>query len=279
MNVEFDPGYGQEPFLSLCQNYPGPEIYDAKDFRVEWGPIFHRGRLDGTARALIIGQDPAQTETVVRRILVGAAGRRTQGFLSKLGLTRSYVLINTFLYSVYGQSGGTHNQNNAQIAAYRNKWFAAVLAPGKVQAVVALGTLADQAWSTWLATPEGAKYKTLPYQHVPHPTSPESSSKGDKTKLAAAMKAMLQKWNTALTALRPSVTADTNPPPFKAYGDSFAPDDLTPIPACDFPAGLPDWMRSDKPWADRTGADAASKRRTITITVPPDVVLPTVGGG
>jgi hypothetical protein len=35
---------------------------------MEWGPILHRGRLDGTARILVIGQDPAQHETVVRRI-------------------------------------------------------------------------------------------------------------------------------------------------------------------------------------------------------------------
>ncbi len=31
-------------------------------FRVEWGPIFLRGRLDGPARVLVIGRDPAQHE-------------------------------------------------------------------------------------------------------------------------------------------------------------------------------------------------------------------------
>src|SRR5215510_10281572 len=98
----FDPGYGSEPFLTLCQEYPGADVYPPARFRVEWGPIFHRGRLDGTARVLIIGQDPAQHETVIRRILVGEAGRRLQGFLAKLGITQSYVLVNTFLYSVYG---------------------------------------------------------------------------------------------------------------------------------------------------------------------------------
>ena len=38
----------------------------------------------------------------MRRILVGEAGRRVQGLLAKLGITRSYVFVNTFLYSVYG---------------------------------------------------------------------------------------------------------------------------------------------------------------------------------
>ncbi|XUJ36942.1 hypothetical protein ACQ5SK_22035 [Bradyrhizobium japonicum] len=95
------------------------------------GADLHRGRLDGSARVLVVGQDPAQHETIVRRILVGTAGRRTQGFLAKLGITRSYVMVNTFLYSVYGQSGGNKHKNEPGIVDYRNKWFKAVLAPGR----------------------------------------------------------------------------------------------------------------------------------------------------
>src|SRR5512147_792397 len=102
MTHPFDPGYFQEPFGTLASDYPGLDVYPPDQFRVEWGPIFHRGRLDGSARVLVIGQDPAQHETVVRRILVGEAGRRLQGLLARLGITRSYVIVNTFLYSVYG---------------------------------------------------------------------------------------------------------------------------------------------------------------------------------
>jgi uracil-DNA glycosylase len=72
----FDPGYVAEPFLTLCAHYPEADVYPPEQFRFEWGPIFHRGRLDGSARVLVIGQDPAQHETVVRRILVGEAWRR-----------------------------------------------------------------------------------------------------------------------------------------------------------------------------------------------------------
>ena len=75
----FDPGYVAEPYLALCAEYPEADVYPSDQFRLEWGPIFHRGRLDGSARVLIIGQDPAQHETIVRRILVGEAGRRVQG--------------------------------------------------------------------------------------------------------------------------------------------------------------------------------------------------------
>src|SRR2546421_1605633 len=106
MANEFDPGYAGEPFRTLCMEYPGSDVYPAADFRFEWGPIFHRGRLDGSARILVLGQDPAAHEAVVRRILVGEAGQRAQGFLAKLGITKSYVLVNTFLYSVFCQGGG-----------------------------------------------------------------------------------------------------------------------------------------------------------------------------
>ena len=102
------------------------------DFRIEWGPVFHRGRLDGSATVLLIGQDPAANEAIVRRILVGVAGKRTQGLLRKLGLTRSYVMVNTFLYSVYGQQGGEKHRNDPKIAAYRHQWLDALLV-GKSQ--------------------------------------------------------------------------------------------------------------------------------------------------
>ncbi|MCY7365706.1 MAG: hypothetical protein LH469_10435 [Frankiaceae bacterium] len=52
----FDDGYGREPFRSLVEQYPGEDVYRPQDFRTEWGPVFHRGRLDGTARVLVIGQ-------------------------------------------------------------------------------------------------------------------------------------------------------------------------------------------------------------------------------
>ena len=111
----FDPGYFAEPLLTLCAEYPESNVYPSGQFRIEWGPIFHRGRLDGSARILVIGQDPAQHETVVRRILVGEAGQRVQGLLAKLGVTRSYVFINTYLYSVYGsvKTATSHDGDDA----------------------------------------------------------------------------------------------------------------------------------------------------------------------
>jgi hypothetical protein len=261
----FDPGYCREPFRSLVQDVPDEAVFPARDFRTEWGPVFHRGRLDGTARLLVIGQDPAQHEVVARRALVGGAGHRVQGFLAKLGLERSYVLVNTFVFSVYGQGGGSRHKKNPAIASYRNRWLDALL-PGQIEAVVAFGQLADAAWQNWRGTATGAAF-TGAYQALTHPTQPESSSRGNAVKKKAAVAAMLQGWNAALQALHPLVTPDVAGP-LVPYGAAFLPSELPDIPEADLPAGSPPWMCGNADWARRTGADARMKRVTITVTIP-----------
>jgi Uracil DNA glycosylase superfamily len=262
--ADFDPGYAEEPFRTLVADAPGADVYPAKDFRVEWGPVFHRGRLDGSARVLVVGQDPAQHETILRRILVGEAGHRTQGFLAKLGITRGYVLVNTFLYSVYGQGGGNKHKKTKPIAKYRNRWLAALLAPGKVEAVVALGSLADSAWHDFLASSEGAGVN-VPYRHITHPTRPEAGG-GSAAAHAGAIKAMLTNWNQALEALHPLGHPDKTGP-LQLYGSKFKPDEKLPIPAFDAPPWAPEWMLSDDGWADRPGKGQA-KRASILVRVP-----------
>lgn len=267
----FDPGPVGEPFATLVGDYPGGDVYPPDSFRVEWGPIFHRGRLDGSARLLVIGQDPAQSETVVRRILVGEAGHRTQGLMAKLGFDRSYVLINTFLYSVYGQGGGEQHKNDAAIVDYRDRWLTAIFAGNQIEAVLALGQLADAAWQQFKAIPAG-KAASPGYQHVTHPTEPESSAGGDPAKLKVAIAAMLQNWNQALEQLHPHIAHPDTHGPLVPYGADFKPDERVEIPEFDVPAGVPEWMRSPAAWAQREGKTAADKRRNITITIPAGAV-------
>jgi uracil-DNA glycosylase len=271
MPLNFDPGYISEPFLTLCAQAPDATVYPYAAFRTEWGPIFHRGRLDGSARVLCIGQDPAEHEAVVRRILVGTAGHRGQGFLAKLGINRSYVLVNTFLYSVYGQTGGTQHINDPQITQYRNQWIAALISTASIEVVVAFGGLADQAWQAFLAVPANAPSKNLPYQHVPHPTSPEGAG-GTPAKIKAATKAMLANWNQAIQTLRPAIKHPDTTSPFVPYGSDFLAAELPGIPAFDLPAGTPAWMQGASGWAVRTGTTAALKRRTISVEVPTGVI-------
>ncbi len=269
MTIEFDPGYCQEPWRTLCGDYPSTDVYPAADFRTEWGPIFHRGRLDGTARVLLVGQDPAQHEAVTRRVLVGEAGQRTQGFLAKLGITQSYVMVNTYLYSVYGQSAANHYRSDPDIAAYRHSWLNELTAHNHLEAIIALGSLADHSYQLWL-TQASTTATTIPYQHITHPTAPESGSRSGQGTHSDLTKAMLENWNTGLRTLHPHVHHPDTPTQLVLYGDAFAPGDDVEIPAADLPAGLPTWMRSLDNWADRTGTTTNTKRATITITVPQD---------
>jgi uracil-DNA glycosylase len=270
MQHPFDPGYPEEPFRTLVLEYPEADVYPAEQFRVEWGPIFHRGRLDGSARVLIIGQDPAQHESIVRRILVGEAGRRVQGLLAKLGITISYVLINTYLYSVYG-SVKAATRKNLSLVGYRNKWIDSLLIGGKVEAVLALGTAAEESWKLWKDTATGKAFNVA-FAPITHPTQPESSSKGDKTKLAQATKKMLNNWNVALQFLAPAIEHPDVAGVVKLYGDMWADGDRLPVPEKDFPAGLPRWMHEQDGWAKRIGKNDLAKRRNITISIPKGII-------
>lgn len=264
----FDPGYPQEPFTSLAGDYPGPDVYPPEDFRLEWGPIFHRGRLDGTAQVLVMGQDPGAHESIARRILVGEAGQRVQGFLAKLGITTRYVMINAFVYSVYGQWAGQRHWDAPGVVAYRHAWLDALLVGRRVDAVVAFGRLADQAFRMWAETPAGSSVEVA-YSSVPHPTYPESASASGQTTKAEAMRAMLAQWNEALDALRPSIWRPEVETDVVPYGEDLRPEDLAPIPEVDLPAGTPPWMRSLEAWAARLGPDEETKRATVVVTVPP----------
>ena len=271
MAIAFDRGYYKQPFIKLVSEYPADDIYPVADFRVEWGPIFHRGRLDGSARILIIGQDPAQHEVVARRVLVGTAGKRAQGFLKRLGITRSYVFINTFLYSVYGQGGGSRHIEDAAITAYRNRWIAAILDHGAIEGIVAFGGLANTAWQAWLSSPEAAGRAPLPFRHLTHPTWPESSAHTNAERQAAVTK-LLQNWNDGLQALKPVIQHPDVTDALELYGTAFIPGDLPDILPDDLPPGLPAWMRTEEGWADRKGETLMEKRRTIVVRVPKGVL-------
>jgi hypothetical protein len=278
---EFDPGPVQEPFRTLAESFPDAAAYLSKDFRLEWGPIFHRGRLDGSARVLCIGQDPGQHENLLRRILVGEAGRRVQGFLKKLGITRSYVMINALLYSVYG-SGGAKYVDDAPVADYRNKWIDGFMAPGKVQAVVTFGLMGRKAWELWKATPAGAAASPV-VAHLTHPTQPESAgnSKIEREQFTAKL---LEEWNRGLSTLRPGISSPDEPIPATQYGTAFADADKTDIPSFDLPAGTPPWMYDNDGWATRgfpsklpspkTDAEQLLLKRSVIVVKVPKGVIP-----
>jgi hypothetical protein len=266
--LPFCPGYGAEPFATLCAEVPGTDVFPPRDFRVEWGPIFHRGRLDGTARVLVLGQDPGASEAIARRILVGVAGQRVQGLLGKLGLEREYVLLNAFVFSVYGQHSADAHRDDDAIAEYRNRWFDAVMDVSDIGAVIAFGRSAAVAFEKW-RDHAGAAADDVLFERLLHPTFPDAAAKDDEDRKRELTIELLDDWNDSLERLHPRVAPNGHT--LSRYGEAFREDELPWIPAHDMPAGTPPFMRSPEPWAHRTGETAAAKRRTITATIPPSI--------
>ena len=258
MAVDFDEG-PKGAFRDLCRTYPGTDVY-TEGFRTKWGPIFYRGRVDGSARLLVIGQDPAQHEAFARRILMGEAGRRVQGFMAKLGFTKSYVMINAFVYGIFNQDIAGPHVLDAGIVAYRHKWFNAILAPGKIQAVVAFGAMADKAWQKYRKTTAGKKVKVA-YEHVLHPTS---AGKGTPV---ITMPMMLANWNQGLQNLKPQITKPDVNKALVPYGSNFTAAELPGIPSFDLPPGIPAWMRAEFGWA-AMATPPGDQRANFTVSVP-----------
>jgi hypothetical protein len=202
-------------------------------FWYDWGPVFYRGRLTGNVRFLGIASDPGPTERLVGRTLVGDAGQRTQGFLSKLGLTRSYVLANAFPVAVH--PGGVFPAkpllSDPSQLTWRNTFYDMLVGP-QLQAVVAFGGNAADALKLWHTKPD------VPTFAVPHPSNP-------KTDL------LLGKWRDAITALRAVVTPDADgTADAPNYGPTFEESDYQRIPPADLPFGLPPWIGDDA-WGRR----------------------------
>lgn len=248
------------PFRTLCRAYPDDTVYRGEDgFRSRWGPGFYRGRANGTARLLVIGQDPAQTEAVTRRILSGQAGRRVQGFVEKLGITRSYLMVNAFLYGIYNQEMALPHLHDPQVQEYRDRWLAAALAPGRIEAVVTFGTPAARAWEAFTRSPAGAG-TTVVRQRALHPTA-------DKEGGPISRADLLDNWNVALRRLHGELRRPDVSRPLVEYGDDFTAGDLPEIPSRDLPMGLPAWMRRSDYWAT-LGSPPGPDRANISIEIP-----------
>ncbi len=108
---DFDPGPPQ-PFHDLFD--ASPDYTPFRDhFWFDWGPVFHRGRLDGSARVLVLASDPGPTERIAGRTLVGDAGQRVQAFVTRLGLTRSYLCLNASVMRSSRRTGALAHESSA----------------------------------------------------------------------------------------------------------------------------------------------------------------------
>lgn len=223
--IEHDPGpdtawsmlFADAP-LETYQQHP-------VDFRLDFGPVYYRGRLDGTARLLIVGQDPAANELVAHRAFIGTSGQRLQGFLRRLGIARDYLMVNTYLYPVRGQFFGTLAELSREpaIMGFRNRMLDHIAEENRIEAVVTVGSAARDAVDRW---PGSAGYTR---QHLTHPSARDHEL-------------LFANWNEGLAALRPVVAPEAGGPEDGAtYGSDWVEADLEVIPRRDLPFGMPPW--------------------------------------
>jgi uracil-DNA glycosylase len=243
--IQFDKG----PGAAFAKHFAALPDHDAiKDnFWYDWGPVFYRGRLDGSAKILCVASDPGPTERIAGRNLVGNAGQRVQGFLHKIGLTQSYVLLNGFSYALHPShlSDGIKLLSQPDLMAWRNKLFTMLKKP-KLQAVIAFGAVAQKAVELW------DNKGNIPVFETYHPSYHSGGAAGEEK--------MLTDWNRVVTALREIITPDngaaTNVP---LYGAKFAETDYAAIPRIDLPYGLPDWFGNDAFFRKNHGMNSVSR--------------------
>ncbi|MGQ0605293.1 MAG: uracil-DNA glycosylase family protein [Anaerolineales bacterium] len=138
----------------------GKDLLGREGFRWHFGPMFYRGRLgDGEVKVLIIGQEGAQDESLAHRSFSGGTGARMQYFLQHIGLTRSYLFLNTFVYPIFGQY--TDNlkwlaQNeDSPIVQHRHAILNYVAERNELRLIIAVGRAAKETVVTWIKSHGG----------------------------------------------------------------------------------------------------------------------------
>jgi hypothetical protein len=164
--IEFDRG-PPKPLAQHLANAPGYTAAERQLFWYDWGPVFYRGRVGGSARLLGIASDPGPTERVACRTLVGDAGQRVQGFLSGARLdplVRARQRASLRPCTPARPTGRNRCSPKRAHRDWRNGFYDAIVEP-KLQAVVAFGDQAREAVCLW-SPPNGVE----PFE-VPHPSS------------------------------------------------------------------------------------------------------------
>ncbi len=164
---EHDPGPPlNRRWLSLFAQTPnyrglGKAVLGREQFRWHFGPMFYRGRLtDGDVKVLVIGQEGAQDESLAHRSFIGGTGSRMQHVLNHLGITRSYLFMNTFVYPIFGQYNqalrGLAQDLDSPIVQHRHQLWNEVLERNDLQLVIAVGTAAKDSVRTWIESRGGS---------------------------------------------------------------------------------------------------------------------------
>ena len=157
---EHDPGppasSGWAELFAETPNYRGlgRAVLGKEAFRWHHGPMFFRGRLDGSAKVVIVGQEGAQDESLSHRSFTGGTGARMQHFLRHIGFDRSYLFLNSFVYPIFGQYTDAlrplAQDPRSPVASHRKRIFDKAIVDGDVRLVVAVGRAAKESVASWV---------------------------------------------------------------------------------------------------------------------------------
>ncbi|MCK5074254.1 MAG: hypothetical protein KAQ98_12560 [Bacteriovoracaceae bacterium] len=200
-------------------------------FRWKWGPMWYRGRLGkNQVKVFIIGQEGAQDENVSNRAFTGSTGTKMQKFINHLGINRSYVYMNTFIYTITGQYSlfGDDAKNpkkieqrkrllwiaqdkNSVVVKHRHRMFDHVFEKNNdsLALVIGVGTAGKDSTATWANHLAGKRVcsnskmtrkggycsvtkngKTIYFIGLPHPGAASPRNGGE-----AALKRLLGSFN------------------------------------------------------------------------------------
>lgn len=158
---EYDPGPPRNRswprLFAETPNYRGLAVAVSGEDNYRWhfGPMFYRGRLrDDQVKVMIVGQEGAQDESLAHRSFVGGSGSRMQYFLNHLGITESYLFLNTFVYPIQGQYWGAFpalaQHESSPIRRHREEVFDYTASRNDVHLAIAVGNAAKESLASWV---------------------------------------------------------------------------------------------------------------------------------
>jgi DNA uptake protein ComE-like DNA-binding protein/uracil-DNA glycosylase len=172
-------------------------------FRYTMGPPFYRGRLDNTIRVLVMGQEGATDEALVHRAFIGGTGQKVQSFLNSIGITKSYICINTFVYSIFEQYDQftTELAESGPIKDHRNQLIEKVYNEANLRLILTFGNAAKRSIEIWRDEVHGGKLPAnVKWAHMLHPGmaatayDPGGTSPTDPTIIAAVVNSFTLAW-------------------------------------------------------------------------------------
>lgn len=266
----------------------------AEQFRWQFGPVFYRGRLgDHQVHVLIVGQDAGSDEAVAHRSFVGESGTRVQHLLAHVGITRSYLFLNTFVYSIVDQYTPPL-QHLAQDEAsplpqHRNRILDYAASRNDLRLVIAVGRAARESVLTWnrhrggTGTAGGGQLHTVDAAaigprvklvDVVHPGAASSGGLADVEASFAAAADRILGWAADAPGWLPVDADGRRAPPGSFRFDAH------PIPLRDLPFGIP-WRLGAGGTATKRSAAGRSIELGPVVRPPAEPAFPDepAGGG